>query len=172
MSEAYLGEIRLFAGNYAPQEWHLCDGSLLPISEYQALYALIGNTYGGDGQTTFAVPDLRGRMVVGMGSSTAGIMYDRGLKAGAETVTVTSANMPSHTHMVSASTDAATGGSPNNAVWANAGLTAFTTSPANAALAPSAVSTALGGGQPHQNCQPSVALTYIIALLGIFPSQQ
>ncbi|SOD90745.1 phage tail protein [Caenispirillum bisanense] len=172
MSDAYLGEIRLFAGNYAPEDWHLCDGSLLPINTYQALYSLIGTTYGGDGVTTFGLPDLRGRMIVGMGTSTTGIMYNRGQKAGAETVTVTVANMPAHTHMVSAASTAATSSSPNDAVWATADLTTFTASVPNTTLAPASVSTAPGGSQPHQNCQPSVALTYIIALQGIFPQQQ
>lgn len=172
MSEAYLGEIRLFAGDYAPQDWHLCDGSLLQINQYQALYSLLGTTYGGDGVQSFALPDLRGRMIVGQGTSTAGIMYNRGQKAGAETVALTEANLPAHSHMVSASSDAATSNSPNNAVWANAVNTSYTTSGANVALAPAAVSTAPGGGQPHQNCQPSVALTYIIALQGMYPTQQ
>lgn len=172
MSEAYLGEIRLFAGDYAPDNWHLCDGSLLPISQYEALYSLLGTTYGGDGVQTFGLPDLRGRMIVGQGTSTAGIMYNRGQKAGAETVGLTQANLPAHTHMVSTSSNAATSNSPNNAVWANAVNTSYTTSSANAALAPAAVSTATGGGLPHQNCQPSVALTYIIALLGTYPTQQ
>lgn len=172
MSEAYLGEIRLFAGDYAPEYWHLCDGSLLSINQYQALYSLLGTTYGGDGVQNFALPDLRGRMIVGQGTSTAGIMYNRGQKAGAETVALTQANLPSHTHMVSASSTAATSNSPNNAVWANAVNTSYATSAANAVLAPAAVSTAAGGGQAHQNCQPSVALTYIIALQGIYPTQQ
>ena len=172
MSEAYLGEIRLFAGDYAPQGWHLCNGALLSINEYQALYSLIGTTYGGDGVTNFGLPDLRGRMVVGMGTSQAGIMYNRGQKAGAEKVTLTTANLPAHTHIVSAASVDATAQSPDNGVWAKAALNTFTVSSADASLAASAVSAAPGGSQPHENCQPSMALTYIIALVGSYPMQQ
>lgn len=165
MAQPYVGEIRMFAGNFAPAGWLFCSGQLLPISENETLFQLIGTTYGGDGQSTFALPDLRGRVPVHIGNG-----YVLAETGGAESVTLTTAQIPSHTHSQSASrTPASTTGSPTG-LTADAGTTliygADTPSvPLNAA----AVST-VGGGQPHDNMAPFLTVSYIISLFGIFPS--
>lgn len=177
MSQPYIGEIRMFAFGTrgAPNNWQACDGSLLPISEYDALFALIGTTYGGDGQTTFAVPDLRGRVPIHQGQGAGLSNYVIGQRAGTETVTLVSTQMPAHTHIAVATTATASTGTVGNTVLpgtVNAdtmyisditGLTAFT-------LAPQSVTSA-GGNQPHENCMPTLTVQYCIAVFGIFPSQ-
>jgi microcystin-dependent protein len=170
--EPYLGEIRLFAGTFAPAGWAFCDGQRLSISEYDALYALIGTTYGGDGQTGFALPDLRGRWPVGTGSAPYGTVT-LGAQGGTERVTLTSTQVPTHTHVPLGAVAAATTGDPTGAVWAASSGPAFAvpdggvppTTLAADALAP------VGGNQPHENRPPYLAVSYIIALVGIFPSQ-
>ncbi|MDO7877406.1 tail fiber protein [Hymenobacter sp. ASUV-10] len=174
----YVGEIRIFAGNFAPENWVFCKGQLLAISEYDVLYSLIGTTYGGDGQTTFAVPNLQSRVVVGQGQSVQGTSYPVGMAAGVEAVTVLAAQLPSHQHPVLNTTiTAITGGtgqtSPAGAFFGDQGASAYATTNSGQKLNASAVtgqSSPAGGGQPHSNIQPVLALNYIIALQGIYPS--
>ncbi|WP_223585483.1 phage tail protein [Microbacterium sp. OVT16B] len=169
MSEYYIGEIRLFAGNFAPAGWAFCNGQLVSIAENETLYALIGTTYGGDGQTTFRLPDLQGRSAVHMGPRGGVGTYVIGQTGGAETVTLTSQQLPSHTH--SAVYSATAGGtSPTQARWAAQSSNAYSDAASNATLAGNAISPA-GGNLPHENMPPFVAVSYIIALYGIFPSQ-
>mgnify|MGYP001818084216 CR=1 FL=1 len=173
MSEPFIGEIRMFGGNFAPRGWALCDGQLLQIAQNDALFSLLGTIYGGDGRTTFGLPDLRGRVPIHMGQGPGLSSRQIGSKAGAETVTLTSAHLPAHTHAMGASGQAGTSASPTAAVPAAVGLTAqYSTagvSPANEMNA-AAVSSA-GGGQSHVNIQPFQCVTFIIALTGIFPSR-
>ena len=165
MALPYVGEIRMFAGNFAPAGWMDCDGQLLPISGNETLFQLIGTTYGGDGQSTFALPDLRGRVPVHVG---AGIVL--GEQAGVESVTLTAQQIPAHTHGHSASASpASTTGNPTG-LTADAGTTLIygadvPSVPLNAA----AIST-VGGSQPHDNMAPFLAVSYIISMFGIFPS--
>jgi microcystin-dependent protein len=170
--DQYVGEIRMFGGSFAPVGWAMCDGSLLPISQFDALFALIGTTYGGDGQTTFAVPDLRGRVPIHQGQNpTTGTTFTLGQKAGVETVTLTSQQMPVHTHQVHATTADGTVPSPSNGLWAKSALNEFSTvtSPV-AAMAADAVST-VGGSQPHANMMPYQCVNFIIATEGMWPQQ-
>jgi microcystin-dependent protein len=168
MSQSYIGEIRIFGGNFAPLDWALCDGAIQAIDQNQALFQLIGTTYGGDGQTTFALPDLRGRVPIHQGSN-GGASYVPGERGGAETVTLTGNQMPVHTHALPATSDAATQASPAGAVPAAWSGDQYSNSPVTGAMAP-AVGTA-GGSQAHENMLPVLALTYIISLFGVFPSQ-
>lgn len=165
MANPFVGEVRLFAGNFAPAGWNFCDGSVLPISNNEALFNLIGTTYGGDGEQTFALPDLRGRVPVHQG---AGFVI--GQRAGEESVTLTQGQMPSHFHGLNASTAAANGSTPGNAVLAATTVNSYGPGPATSAMAASAIQLQ-GGSQPHNNMAPFCVLNYIIALFGIFPSQ-
>lgn len=177
MSEPFVGEIRLFAGRFAPLDWCLCDGRLLPINGYHLLYQLLQTTYGGDGVTTFGVPDLRGRIPVGIGPLTAATgttTYALGQQGGAETVTLTQATMPTHTHAMQAVKAAASQASPVQGMYAElaAGFTGYTTDNSGgrtSQLAPAAIQST-GGGQAHDNVMPSMPLTYIIATTGLYPS--
>jgi len=165
MSQPYVGEIRMFAGNFAPAGWMFCEGQLLPISEYETLFNLIGTTYGGDGQSTFALPDLRGRVPLHQGNGF--ILAETG---GAESITLTVNQIPSHTHTLVASTTPGTQNSPANLVPASSpSVTLFTADVTDANLNPSAISPT-GGSQPHDNFQPYLCLDFIISLFGIFPS--
>jgi microcystin-dependent protein len=165
MSDPYIGEVRMFAGNFAPNGWALCSGQLLPISEYEALFALIGTTYGGDGQSTFALPDLRGRVPVHFG---VGIVV--GEQAGAETVTLTTNQIPAHTHAHSASASpASTTGNPTG-LTANSGTTLIYGADAPSIPLNAAAISTVGGNQPHDNMAPFLTVNFIIALFGIFPS--
>ncbi|MFP3388512.1 phage tail protein [Brevibacillus sp. SIMBA_040] len=167
MSEAYLGEIRMFAGNYAPQGWALCNGQLLNISEYDPLYALLGTTYGGDGQTTFGLPDLRGRIPVHRSST---ISY--GSKAGVESVTLINTNLPAHTHIANASKDGGTLTSPENAVWATSTLKNYSDGTSGSLVPMNAqIVSSVGGNQPHDNMMPSLTISFIISLYGVYPQQ-
>ncbi|WNQ13159.1 tail fiber protein [Paenibacillus aurantius] len=172
MSEAYVGEIRMFAGNFAPVGWELCDGRLLQISENDVLFNLIGTIYGGDGVTTFGLPDLQGRVPVHMGQNPrTGTAYMIGQKAGTETVTLLQGQMPSHSHPVRAQAEAGTLSSPANALWAQSALTPYTTQTSGTAdMYNGAVSTA-GGNLPHENMMPFLPIRFIIATYGIYPSQ-
>lgn len=173
--ESFIGDIRLFAGNYAPQGWMFCNGALLSISENDALFALIGTTYGGDGQTTFAVPDLRGRVPVGQGTGSG--LSNRVLSQtyGTETVTLFTTQMPQHSHALNATTATGTSPQPGGRLFAQTGSDnlygpAPATDPQPQAFAANAV-TVSGGSQPHDNVMPSMGLNYIIALQGVFPSR-
>lgn len=165
MAQPYVGEIRMFAGNFAPAGWMFCEGQLLPISEYETLFNLIGTTYGGDGQSTFALPDLRGRIPIHQGNGV--ILAETG---GAEEITLTVQQIPAHSHPMLASADQANTLNPGNNV-AGSTLTAtpyFNVQPANP-LSPQAISST-GGSQPHTNFQPYLCVDFIISLFGIFPS--
>jgi microcystin-dependent protein len=169
MSEPYLGEIRMFGGTFAPQGWALCDGQLLTISDNDALFSLLGTTYGGDGQTTFALPDLRGRVPVHQGQGPGLSNRAPGEAGGAEAVTLATPQLPAHTHTPGANSGTGTQSNPAGNVWA-AGLTAFIApGSSDSSMASSSVG-AVGGGQPHENMLPFQAVNFIIALEGVFPS--
>lgn len=173
MSESYVGEIRPFAGNFAPLGWALCNGALMPIADNTALFSLIGTTYGGDGINTFALPDLQGRALIHQGTGTGLSTYVMGERVGVENVTLTTAQMPGHTHTFGASNAAGTTATPGpTAVLAGttAGYPIYDGTATPVALSAQAVTSA-GGSLPHDNRQPYLAITYIISLFGIFPSQ-
>ena len=174
--DPYIGEIRIFGGNYAPQGWAFCAGQIMSIAQNTALFSLLGTTYGGNGQTTFALPDLRGRVAVGMGQGPGLSPYNEGQMGGSENVTLNANNLPAHTHTfaVQASTASADQSSPARSIPAMSndgqgnGFNSYTKQSSNATLAPQATSPA-GGSQPFNTVQPYLALNYIIALQGIFP---
>lgn len=173
----YVGEIRMFAGNFAPAGWLLCQGQTLPISEYETLFQLIGTTYGGDGQETFNVPNLASRVPIHMGTGPSGTTYQIGEMDGVESVTLTPQQIPIHSHPLLASTSSATGPSPADQVIAVPAAPAgvvnpllFGTDPPQVPLSPASISPA-GGSQPHDNLQPFLCINYIISLFGVFPSQ-
>jgi microcystin-dependent protein len=174
MAQPYVGEIRMFAGNFNPSGWAMCDGAPLPISENDVLFQLIGTTYGGDGQETFNLPNLQSRIPIHMGTSSAsGTTYQEGEAAGTESVTLTIQQIPSHSHPLLCSKDQGT--QPNAAGNVLAALSPVSIYKPNAvapALAMNAASiSATGGSQPHDNMQPFLCVNFIISLFGIFPSQ-
>jgi microcystin-dependent protein len=168
MSNPFIGEIRMFGGNFAPAGWAFCSGQLMPISQNDALFSLIGTTYGGDGQSTFALPELRGRIPIHQGSG-----FTMGQIGGVETVTLATQQIPNHTHPPQCKSTAGELGSPQNAVWAasTSNQTIYSDSPPTAGLMSSACMKAGGGSQPHENMMPYLAISFIIALEGIYPSQ-
>ncbi|MBS0590494.1 MAG: phage tail protein [Proteobacteria bacterium] len=171
MADPFVGEIRLFAGNFAPVNWAYCNGALLPIAQYDALFTLLGTTYGGDGQTTFGLPDLQGRVPVHQGQGPGLSPYVLGQKGGVENVTLTTNQYPSHTHGFVASSDAGTAAGPGSDVLAaSASIKAYTDALPNVGLNATALPPS-GGGLPHENMQPSLCVNFIISLFGIFPSQ-
>jgi len=171
MSSPYVGEIRMFGGNFPPAGWMFCDGSTLPISENEVLFQLIGTTYGGDGQSTFQLPDLRGRVPVHQGQGGGLSNYVIGQKAGVETVTITAGQTPNHGHLLSASTETGDQVTPENNVPASSfNVTPYINDVTDSNFAPNAIGPA-GGSQPHENMQPFLCISYIISLFGIFPSQ-
>ena len=167
-----IGEIRMFAGNFAPKGWAFCQGQLLPIAQNQALFSLLGTTYGGDGMTSFALPDLRGRAPVGFGQE-PGLSYkDLGQQFGTETVTLTTAQMPAHSHTVNAVTSEGNQNLPTNSLPANTKALDKEYSDANANTTMKATMVnPTGGNQPFGVTQPSLGVNFIIALQGIFPSR-
>jgi microcystin-dependent protein len=171
MAEPFLSEIRIFSFNFPPKGWALCNGQLLPINQNQALFSLLGTTYGGDGRVNFALPDLRGRVPIHFGSG-----HTLGEKAGTQAETININTMPMHTHLlnnnlaVGGNATNATQGVPTGNFWANSGKTTFNTAAPDAVMHPTAV-TNVGGSQPHINMQPYLVLNFCIALQGIFPSQ-
>jgi microcystin-dependent protein len=173
--EPFIGEIRWVAFNFAPVGWATCEGQLLLISQNSALFDLLGTTYGGDGKTTFALPDLRGRAPIGQGQGTGLTTRGLGDRGGQETVMLTQDQLPPHTHAALASSSTATTKSPAGNVLATASgpgqrTTIYAPGPSNVTLGGSAIGT-VGGGQPHENMPPFLTLTCIIALQGIFPSR-
>lgn len=169
MAQPYVGEIRLFAGNFAPAGWHFCDGGLLAISENETLFNLIGTTYGGDGQSTFAVPDLRGRVPVHMGTG-SGSNYVLAEQGGTESVTLTINQLPSHSHALMATTAPGAQNSPQNNLLAESPqVQMYIEDATDNNLSPAAIG-AVGGTQPHNNFMPYICINYIISLFGIFPS--
>lgn len=174
MSNPYLGEIRLVGFNFAPRGWAYCYGQLMPIDQNDALYALLGTTYGGDGQTTFGLPDFQGRLPVHQGQGPGLSNYVLGQLGGTENVTLTTQQLPSHTHTLAASTNPAnqSAASSSVAIGQQTGGALFTqTSNGVDSTLQSATLQLTGGNQPHSNLQPSLAVNFIIALEGIFPSR-
>ena len=164
MAQPYVGEIRMFAGNFAPAGWMFCEGQLLPISENETLFNLIGTTYGGDGENTFALPDLQGRIPVHQGSGLA--LAESG---GAEQITLTVQQIAAHSHPWLASEAAATAVTPQGNMPAEASKRFYVQPTSVSAMAPQSGGPT-GGSQPHDNFQPYLCINYIISLFGIFPS--
>lgn len=165
MSEPFLSEIKIVSFNFPPKGWALCNGQLLPINQNQALFALLGTTYGGNGQTNFALPNLRGRVPIHFGSG-----HTLGEAAGSTSVTVNIQQMPQHLHFLQATNTAATLDAPGGNVLGGAPINAYA-SAANLALMNPGTVSSVGGSQPHNNMMPYLVLNFIIALQGIFPSQ-
>ncbi len=168
MAQPYVGEIRMFAGNFAPAGWMFCEGQLLPISEYETLFNLIGTTYGGDGQSTFALPDLRGRIPLHFGNG-----FTLAETGGAEEITLTVSQIPAHSHPLLGTGNFADKPSPQGNVMAALGVPnvfPYGTDQPTTPVSPASVSP-VGGSQPHNNFQPYLCVDFIISLFGIFPSQ-
>lgn len=172
MSEPFLGEIRIVGFNFPPKGWAFCNGQILAIAQNQALFAVLGTTYGGNGQTTFGLPNLQGRAPIHWGTQQGGPSYDLGQSAGETAHTLISAEMPAHNHMLQgASAPQNNNRSPSgNYLGSSSALNWFAPPPATTTLNPGTVAPA-GGGQPHDNMQPYLVLNFIIALQGIFPSR-
>lgn len=166
MTEPFLGEIRLFPYNFAPRGWAFCQGQIMSIAQNTALFSLLGTTYGGNGQTTFALPDLRGRVAVSSGEGPGLSPYDLGEVTGTENVTLLSTQLPAHTHAQPVSNAASSSSRPNGNVPSSGG--SYTTPSDGGSFAPT---TPAGGNQPFSITQPLLALNYCIALEGIFPSR-
>jgi microcystin-dependent protein len=181
MSEPFIGQLGLFPFNFAPRGWAMCAGQLLPISQNTALFSLLGTTYGGNGTSNFALPDLRGRVPNGQGAGPGLQPYDMGEQGGAATVTITDATSPRHSHAFSAFTNAGTGNAPvGNALPAQAGIPGrgggvainiYAASGTATTLGPGQLTAAQGGNQGHNNLQPSLALNWCIAVQGIYPQR-
>ena len=169
MAQPYVGEIRMFTGNFAPAGWMMCDGSSLPIAENETLFQLIGTTYGGDGQSTFNLPNLQSRVPIHKGTL-SGITYDLAETAGVESVTLTTQQIPSHTHAFTASSANGSQANPAaNILATTAVMTPYAEDFVAGQFAANTITPA-GGNQPHENCQPFLCINYIISLFGIFPS--
>jgi len=171
MSEPFVGEIRMFAGNFAPRGWALCDGQLLAISQNDALFSLFGTIYGGDGRTTFGLPDMRGRVPIHQGHGPGLSSRVIGQKAGAERVTLTVNELPSHGHAMQATGEPADSANPGgNLVARSTTMDLYINASQNASLASNAI-TATGGSQSHPNVMPFLCVNFIVALVGIYPSR-
>ena len=171
MAQAFVGEIRMVGFNFAPSGWQLCEGQLLSIADNDALFALIGTTYGGDGQSTFGLPDLRGRIPVHVGTNPqSGIPYAQGQSAGTETVTLQISQIPGHTHLLAAQTGNGTQPGPGNGYWAGSGLNQFSTATPSTTMSNTLLADA-GQSQPHDNMPPYLCVNFAISLFGVFPSR-
>jgi microcystin-dependent protein len=173
MAQPYVGEIRMFAGNFPPNGWMFCEGAPLPISENEVLFQLIGTTYGGDGEETFNLPNLASRVPMHMGTGPDGTTYQIGEMAGTEQETLSTQQIPNHTHTATCTGALATQNNPaNNVLAASNGATLFPygTDEPTTTLNAGSVSPA-GGSQPHENTQPFLCINFIISLFGVFPSQ-
>ena len=168
MAQPFLGEIKMFAGNFQIRGWVFCNGQLLSIANYDALYTLLGTTYGGDGVNTFGVPDLRGRVPVHMGSGAGLTTRTQGQSGGAETVTLTTNQVPAHKHTAAAQSTSATQASPGGGVWAAASQLRYSSGTPNVTLNANAGGFT-GGGQAHENMIPFLAVNFIIATEGVYP---
>ena len=168
MSTPLIGQIIMFGGNFPPVGWMRCDGQLLPIAQYTALFALIGTTYGGDGQTTFALPDLRGRFPIHQGGG-----FTIGQNGGVENVTITTAQVPVHNHNANCNSAAGTNVNPAGNIWAlGPDLDPYSNAPTGALMKATAIANGPAGGpQPHDNIIPYQTLNYVIAVEGIFPAR-
>ncbi len=173
MSEPYLGQVIAVGFNFAPVGWHLCDGSLLPISQNTALFSLLGTTFGGDGLTTFGLPDLRGRVVLGAGQGAGLQPYVLGQMSGVESVALSSGEFASHTHAFAGAATATTPTPGGGVVMGTTGTATpmYATTGTQVTLSGGTVSASQGGGGAHENRQPSTTVTYIISLTGVFPSR-
>jgi len=169
MSEPFLAEIRIVGFNFAPRGWAFCDGQILPINQNQSLYSLLGTTYGGDGRTSFALPDLRGRTPIHVGASN-GTSHSLGQKSGAETHTLSAAEMPQHDHTLQASANPGTSPIPTGQLLGRSTNQAYHEAANLTAMHPQSVAN-VGGGQAHENMQPWLAVNFCIALQGLFPSR-
>lgn len=165
MSQPFIGEIRMFAGNFAPVGWAFCDGSIIPIDQNDALFNLIGTTYGGDGQTTFALPNLQSRVPVHVGPG-----FALGQSGGVESVTLTTSQIPAHSHVPQGNSNTGDQSNPSGALWANSPSKLYIAPPPNANMDPGAIGSA-GGSQPHDNMLPFLVINFILSLFGVFPSQ-
>jgi microcystin-dependent protein len=173
MAQPYVGEIRMFAGNFAPNGWMFCEGQPLPISENEVLFQLIGTTYGGDGEETFNLPNLASRIPMHMGTGPDGTTYQIGEMAGTEEETLTAQQIPSHTHPFTASADLGSVPDPAGNVLCQSRVALqdlYLEDSPSVALAATSVGPA-GGSQPHENTQPFLCVNFIISLFGVFPSQ-
>ena len=164
MADPYIGEIRMFGGNFAPEGWALCNGQLLSISDNETLFVLLGTTYGGDGQSTFALPNLQGRLPVHQGNG-----FTPGQSAGAETVTLTTSTIPNHAHALIATSSSGQKNAPASSMLATSRSDIYTAGYDPASMSNAALGRT-GGSQPHDNMQPYLAVNFIIALQGFFPS--
>lgn len=172
MAQPYVGEIRMFAGNFPPVGWMFCDGQTLAISENETLFQLIGTMYGGDGESTFNLPNLQSRIPLHFGTGPDGITYQQAEAAGTESVTLTTQQIPSHTHAQFCNSGAgAATPDPVNAMASKTDLSQYSSAGATVAMGtPNMNSDIAGGSQPHENCMPFLCVNYIISLFGIFPS--
>lgn len=170
MSEPFIGEITMFAGNFAPRGWALCDGQLLNISSNSALFSLFGTIYGGDGRTTFGLPDLRGRVPIHMGNGPGLSNRNIGHRSGSEAVTVVTGQLPTHTHALQGSSDSASTPAPAGNVFARSSGDAYGSEFSAANMSGAAVSNT-GGSQSHSNMQPFQVINFIVALVGVYPSR-
>jgi microcystin-dependent protein len=172
MSDPYVGEIRMFGGNFAPYGWMFCDGSLISIADYETLYNLIGTTYGGNGQTTFGLPNLSGRIPIHAGQAQGTQLYQLGQTGGVENVTLNTNQIPAHAHTLFASAGFASASEPGSGVvlgTTNPPTQLYYNTSGGITLAPASVSQT-GGSQPHDNMMPYLAVSFIISLFGVYPS--
>jgi microcystin-dependent protein len=169
MASAFIGEIRMFGGNFAPAGWAFCQGQLLAIQQYSALFALLGTTYGGNGTTTFALPNLQGRVPIHQGQGPGLSNYVIGQMSGTESVALLTTQLPQHSHLAAGNSNPGTSADPTNNYWAaSADLRPFSDQTPNGTMQNSG---SAGSSQPHENMPPFLAVNFIIALLGIFPSR-
>jgi microcystin-dependent protein len=169
-AEPFLGQIMIVSYDFAPKGWALCQGQILPINQNTALFSLLGTTFGGDGRTTFALPDLRGRVPIGAGQGPGLQLYDLGGSGGEEQVTLTLSQIPNHSHVPIGAASVANTGSPSGAHWAMPRALLYSSSAPAVAMSTGVLGN-MGGGQPHDNLKPYLAMNYVIALVGVFPSR-
>jgi microcystin-dependent protein len=170
MSEPFLGEITMFAGNFAPRGWAFCDGQLLAISQNSALFSLLGTHYGGDGRTTFGLPELRGRVPIHAGTGPGLSPRNLGARSGSESVTLTPTQQSPHSHPLQGSADPATSPDPSGKVFARTSGDSYGSDLSAAHMSTAAIGNS-GGSQPHANLMPFQAIHFIMALVGVFPSR-
>jgi microcystin-dependent protein len=172
MSQPFVGEIRMFGGNFPPAGWAFCNGQSMPISENDALFQLIGTTYGGDGQETFNLPNLQSRIPIHMGQGSGTSNYQLGESGGVESVTLTTNQISIHTHpALCSSGGGSTSSDPAGGVWTTSDVTQYASAAPDTTMGnPSIITGAAGGSQPHDNMIPFLCISYIISLFGIFPS--
>ncbi|MFT5083446.1 MAG: microcystin-dependent protein [Lentisphaeria bacterium] len=176
MSDPFYGEIRMFGGNFAPRNWAFCSGGLLAVADHNAVFSLLGTTYGGDGRTTFGLPDMRGRLPINQGTGPGLSPYPMGATPGVERVTLSINELPSHTHSLQASTDNSTSSNPGNDVLAShtdgdSPYTAVPTDPSRYQTMNSQTVASTGGNQSHTNMMPYQCVSFIICLVGLYPSR-